>query len=104
MPLNLFGSQRPSDPALVARLKQWTAEVFGLRPDVTIMVTELRCTEAGCPDVETVIAVFSAPGQPLPLKIFKPMQEITRADVAGLVSSLPLIDPRGDASHDNRNN
>jgi len=102
MPLNLFGS-RPSDPALVARLKQWTAEVFGLRSDVSILVTELRCNEEGCPDVETVIAVFTAPGQPLPLKIFKPMQEITRADVAGLISSLPLNHSRGDASHDNRN-
>jgi len=56
--LNLFQSHSPGDPQHVAAVKRWTADAFQLTEDTTVMVTELRCTEPGCPPLETVIALF----------------------------------------------
>jgi hypothetical protein len=81
MNLDLFGSRPKTDPKRVAEVKQWVAEVFRLGPDVSVMVTELRCTEPGCPPLETVIAVLDQPGKPRQFKIHKAIAEVTFADV-----------------------
>ncbi|MFE6647400.1 hypothetical protein ACFVJS_12610 [Nocardioides sp. NPDC057772] len=48
--------------------------------DIKILVTELACTEPGCPPTETVIALMH-PGAPQQFKIHKPLAQVTRADV-----------------------
>lgn len=53
-----FGSR--SGPEDKSRVKGWFRESFGLEGDVSLMVTELRCTEPGYAPVETVIAVLEA--------------------------------------------
>ena len=37
------------------------------------MVSELRCHDEDCPDVETVIALMAGYGEPVKVKIGKPM-------------------------------
>ena len=81
MTLDLFGSSRKNDPKRIADVKKWVVEVFRLEADVSVMVTELRCTEAGCPPLETVIAILDQPGQPRQFKIHKAIAEVTFADV-----------------------
>ena len=49
---------------------------MGGADDVVIMVSELRCHEDGCPDIETVIAVMTPGEEPAPVKISKPMAEL----------------------------
>lgn len=49
--------------------------------NVTIMVTELTCTEPGCPPRETVIALMH-PGAPVQYKIHKPLREVNPDDIA----------------------
>jgi hypothetical protein len=86
MELPIFGKPK-SDPALVARMKAWAAEAFALDENVTVMVTELRCTEPGCPPLETVIAVLS-PNEPVrQYKIHKGLREIARDEVLALARS-----------------
>ena len=59
-------------------VKRWAAEC---RPelDAIVHVAELRCHEEGCPDFETVVTWMSSP--PFVVKIFKPINQITRVDV-----------------------
>ena len=50
------------DPTHTAAIKRWTREILGLGQDDVITVTEIACVDAGCPLVETVVAVFGAGG------------------------------------------
>lgn len=51
-----FGFQ--SVPESKSRVKGWFRKSFGIGEETSLMVTELRCSEPGCPPVETVIAVL----------------------------------------------
>lgn len=84
--INLFNQGPKSDPEVTNRIKQWVREVMGLSDDVVVMVSELRCAEDDCPDVETVIAVLGEPGTARRHKLLKPMSEVTRNDVISLAA------------------
>jgi hypothetical protein len=88
---DLFGSRPKADPARIDQIRGWMLELCGLAPDTPVLVTELRCTEPGCPPIETVIAILDRPGEPRQHKIHKPLAEITRADVRALAP--PAADP-----------
>jgi hypothetical protein len=78
-------SQRPGrTPGRTAEIKAWAAESLGLGDDVAVMVTELRCTEPGCPPLETVVAVLGASGPARQYKIHKPLADVTREDVRAI--------------------
>jgi len=53
--------------------------------DVTILVTELTCTEPGCPPTETVIALMH-PGAPRQYKIHKPLADVTASDISAALA------------------
>ena len=84
--INLFSQGPKSDPEVTSRIKKWVREVMGLPDDVVVMVSELRCAEDDCPDVETVIAVMGEPGQARKHKLLKPASEVTRDDVLSLAA------------------
>ena len=44
--------------AAVRALKASVAALVAIGPDDTVMASELRCTEPGCPPLETVVAVL----------------------------------------------
>ena len=50
------------------------------------MVTELRCSEPGCPPLETVVVLLGPAGPPRQSKIHKPMAEVTIDDLIGLAA------------------
>ena len=85
MTLEFFSRRRP-DREAVADVKRWTAEVFRLPESASVLVTELRCGEPGCPPLETVIAILD-PGPPRQVKIPKPVAEVTFLDVAAQAGS-----------------
>ena len=93
MNMDLFGSRPKNDPKRIAELKEWATEIFRLGIDVVVMVTELRCTEPGCPPLETVIAILDEPGKPRQFKIHKAMSDVTYADV------LAVAQPDENACH-----
>jgi hypothetical protein len=45
--------------------------------DVTISVTELSCREAGCPDVETVVAILREEEKPSIARVNKSIPDVT---------------------------
>lgn len=61
-------------------LKQLARELLDVDDETIVMVTELQCTEPGCPPIETVIAVLRV-GAREQIKIHKPLAEVTRDDV-----------------------
>ena len=82
-----FGtSARNKDPGRAARIKLWAEAAFALGEDDSVMVTELRCTEPGCPPLETVIALMTAGGPARQHKVHKPMADVTEEDVRALAS------------------
>jgi hypothetical protein len=72
--------------ATARRIKEWVRELFALGDDVTILVSELACSEPGCPPVETVIALFRGREEPTKYTIHRPAVEVTREDVAALAA------------------
>ena len=81
-----FGARTTGNAWYAAQVKNWTAQMFQLSEEVSIMVTELRCTEAGCPPLETVIAILDRPGQPRQFKLHKALREVTPEDVQALAN------------------
>ncbi len=83
--MDLFGGGRPKpDAAKVAQLKLWVQQRFQLAEEAVVMVTELRCTEPGCPPLETVIAVLDGPGSKRQYKLHKGVAEVTPEDIASI--------------------
>lgn len=67
------------------RLKERVLSHLGGPAGVTVSIHELRCREPGCPDLETVIAIWR-PGQaPLRLRVAKPVAAVTEADLVRLL-------------------
>ncbi len=62
-----------------ATVKAWAREALRIDDDTTVLVSELACTEPGCPPVETVVAVFAA--TTTKTTIHKPLGEITQTDI-----------------------
>ena len=81
MTINPFGTKSQVDPAQTARIKDWVKETFTLSDEVAVLVTELQCTEDGCPPLETVIAILATPGSPRPFKLHKAVAEVTAQDI-----------------------
>jgi nitrate reductase delta subunit len=73
----------PGISAEQERVRTWTREHFNLPEDETIMVSELPCSDPGCPPVETHL-VFWTQGARHQFKVFKPLAEVIPDDLLGL--------------------
>ncbi|NJO00192.1 MAG: hypothetical protein HC875_41795 [Anaerolineales bacterium] len=82
--LNLPGMRPKNDLHQIRQIKQWVSEEFGLEEEVPVLVTELQCTEEGCPPLETVIAIMDRPGQPRQHKLHKALADVTIEDIVEL--------------------
>lgn len=79
--MNLFSQSTPkTDPAKLKQIKSWVYECFRVDPDIPISINQLRCSEPGCPPIETVIGVMSTPIRQV--KIHKSVAEIERNDIS----------------------
>jgi nitrate reductase delta subunit len=65
------------------RVRTWTREHFKLDEDETIMVSELPCSDPGCPPVETHLVFWTQAGRHQ-FKVFKPLAEVVPDDLLGL--------------------
>jgi len=70
----------------------WTRERFKLPQETVVLVSELACTQPGCPPLETVVAFWTADATRHSFKIFKPVTAITTDDLpyAWLMKSLAV--------------
>jgi hypothetical protein len=78
----LFARRRPSPHA--ARLKALMAVRYPVAEDDAVLVAEVACADAGCPDVETILTVLRADGSRIERRVAKPMDCVSEADVAAL--------------------
>lgn len=81
-----FGVRAPGRDGRAAEIKGWAARAFGLDEGTTVTVAELRCTEPGCPPVETVIGILGG-GEARRFKLHKPISGVTFEDVEWLAAS-----------------
>ncbi len=79
--MGLFDSPKSNkiSSAQLQQLKIWVYQTLSLDQSIPISISQLTCTEPGCPPLETVIAVMTQP--PKTYKIHQPAIEITEADV-----------------------
>jgi nitrate reductase molybdenum cofactor assembly chaperone NarJ/NarW len=73
----------PGISAEQERVRTWTREHFNLGEEETIMVSELPCSDPGCPPVETHL-VFWTQGGRHQFKVYKPLAEVVPDDLLGL--------------------
>ncbi|AFY70980.1 hypothetical protein Pse7367_2725 [Thalassoporum mexicanum PCC 7367] len=78
--MNLFSSasEKP-DLDKINQIKTWTYAHLQLTRETPISVSQLRCSEPGCPPLETVIAVMTNPVQKF--KIHKSVAAIEAIDI-----------------------
>jgi hypothetical protein len=83
--LSLFSSRPPNGAAANGpRIRRWVRDIFALDEEAAVMVTELHCSEPGCPPIETVIAILSD-GANRQYKLHKRIGEINEEDVRRLL-------------------
>jgi nitrate reductase molybdenum cofactor assembly chaperone NarJ/NarW len=70
----------PERSADQERVRTWTQERYKLGDDETIMVSELPCSEPGCPPVETHVVFWTQAGRQH-FKVFKPLAEVAADDL-----------------------
>lgn len=83
--MNLFDMHAKPDVIKTSQIKEWVRRWLSLNESTTVIVTELRCTEPGCPPLETVIAVLTAPGSTRQFKLHKSVAEVKAEDIAALL-------------------
>ncbi len=70
-------------PEQLKQLRTWVYQILSLDEATPISISQLTCTEPGCPPLETVIAVMTQP--PLTYKIHRPAIDIGEADLVQAV-------------------
>lgn len=84
--MNLFSQSRPKhNPAALQQLKTWIYGLLKLNPEVSISVSQLQCTEPGCPPIETAITILSQPARQY--KIHKALDDIELVDLIRLLQT-----------------
>jgi hypothetical protein len=79
---------RRSNSAALRQVKTWAEQALRPSDDHAVMVTELRCSEEGCPPVETVIAIVGGPEKQRQGKVACPADEVVRAQVEAVCAAL----------------
>jgi hypothetical protein len=93
----MLGSFRKNAAQLQAieRIRDWTRERFRLDGDATLLVTEVACSQPGCPPLETVVAFWTEADRRHQFKIFKPVAEVSPTDLPYSWMKDGLLVPEG---------
>jgi hypothetical protein len=65
----------------VKRVKGWVESHIELGESDAVIVTELSCSEEGCPPIETVVALLRPGQEPRKWKVHKPVVDVTEEEV-----------------------
>ncbi|TPK65559.1 nitrate reductase [Mesorhizobium sp. B2-4-19] len=80
--VNPFAPRRGPSSSSADRIRQWARDRLDLKEDVAITVTEIRCCESGCPDLETVVSIFEVERPIRSLRVGKAAAMIGEPDIA----------------------
>ena len=73
--------KHPDRAAAAARVKAWARERFALGSDATVLVTEIENAQPGFPPLSTVVAFWNAERKHYHFRVFKPLEEVSEADI-----------------------
>ena len=79
--MNFFQPRSGVDTERNLQIQTWVRNRLQLGEDTVVMVSELQCSEPGCPPLETMVAVLDGPGQRRRFKFHKSIAEITADDI-----------------------
>jgi hypothetical protein len=79
--MNLFDLKPAANTAKILQIQCWVRDRLDLDAEIIVMVSELRCSEPGCPPLETMIAVLDGPGRRRQFKFHKPIADVTQDDI-----------------------
>lgn len=81
-PLRLRGArQSPEHLRAVELVQSWTRNRFSLPSEAPVLVSQLTCTNEGCPPLQTVVAFWTDTGDRHHFKVLKPIEAIAFADI-----------------------
>ena len=80
-----------SDREGLARVRVWAREVWGLGEEDSVIVTELQCSEPGCPPLETVVLIAAAGRPTVQHKLHCPAGDVRLEDLQALVDQEPSV-------------
>ena len=79
------------DPEHTQAIKSWVAEELDLGEEDVVSVLEAGCVDAGCPLVETTIAVFGADGSTRSWKLTRQRYAVAKFIVKQALAQSPKI-------------
>ncbi len=80
-----FSRTSTVNPLKTKQIKEWLHQTLQLDEEISISLSQLSCTEPGCPPIETVIAIMTSPVQQY--KIHKSIEDIQYTDINNLRAS-----------------
>ena len=83
----MFSNPKKQNADQTNRVKALVRDIWDIDEGVVIMVSELKCYEDGCPELETVVVLMDEGAQPKTIKINKCLSEI---DVKTISSHCPV--------------
>jgi hypothetical protein len=69
----------------IRSFKAAARSLLGAADDDAVVVSELSCTEPGCPPIETVVALLREGSRPRQVKVHKPAVEATEDDLRAAI-------------------
>ena len=91
--MDLFAVKKAAPPGRIHEIKQLVVSALELNAETAVLITELACEDADCPDVETVVAVFKSPTTKLMVKASCGIAQLSDAAVKDLCDRLVQAQP-----------
>ena len=76
----------PNDTAntkLHQLIRTWVKDKFALEDPLELIVSEIKCADPGCPDIDTYITVIKE-GESRKFRIAKPLVYVRKWDIDGM--------------------
>ena len=77
-----FRKPDPQESAAREAIRRWAETLLGNEPPVSLTISEIDCGDPACPGLETIILVMREGEATQAVKVRKPMQDVTEADIA----------------------
>ncbi|MBC7997382.1 MAG: hypothetical protein IAF58_05545 [Leptolyngbya sp.] len=69
-------------------IKEWVRKFASVPEDFAILVTELKCTEPGCPPLETIVALLGSENRKYQQKVHLSIEQIGEIDAKKISEQL----------------
>jgi hypothetical protein len=77
---NIF-QRKANDAPVRQKVRDWALEILPGEPKATLTISEIDCGDPACPGLETIILVMREGEATQAVKVRKPLEDITEADL-----------------------